>query len=395
MTELKRLTGESDEEVVFRICQDKDELGTWAEVADILNNILGFEYTESKYRKQYQAFEKILNANKKHIFSNEFVDSIDEKRQELYMERQRLSDERTSLNRQLRENARSDANYEILIDAIKNSALSSLPPIEDNLMIVPGVEDMIVVLSDLHIGLNVSNNFGEYNIDIARDRLGDYRDEIIKIQKSKCCQNVYVVILGDLVNGSIHSTTRLENRENTIRQTQIAAELITNFVYEIAGNFEKVYINNVAGNHSRIGLKDDVLRDERLDNIIPWYMKAKLEHINKIIFMDQYNVDPTIGDFSIRGNKIVIVHGDYDTFSESGVAKLTMMLRYIPDIIIMGHLHHSEFTNVADVDIVRSGSLCGACNDYEVSKRIYGKPQQMVLTIGDEGITSFYPIKFK
>ena len=60
MTTLNRLEGECDEEVIYRICQSKDEIGTWTDVANVLNDILGFEYTESKYRKQYQAFEKIL-----------------------------------------------------------------------------------------------------------------------------------------------------------------------------------------------------------------------------------------------------------------------------------------------------------------------------------------------
>lgn len=393
MTELNRLDNESDEEVIFRICQCKDEIGTWSDVANILNDILGFEYTESKYRKQFQAFEKILNANKKHIFDDDYANSIEEKRQELYKERQRLSDERTSLNRRLREDARATANYEVLLNAVRESGETSLPLCE-SAVISDNDEDMIILLSDLHIGLDVSNSFGSYNTEIAKDRLSQYRDQVRKIQIEKKCQNAWVVLIGDMCNGSIHVTTRLENRENTIRQTQIAAELISNFVYGIYPYFENVFVNSIAGNHSRIGLKDEVLRNERLDDIIPWYMRAKLEHIPEIRFLDTGNIDPTIGDFVVKGNKIVAVHGDYDSFGESGVSKLTMMLRYIPDIILMGHLHHTEFTNVSDVDVVRCGSLCGACNDYEVSKRIYGKPQQMVLTIGEKGISGFYPIKF-
>ena len=393
MTELNRLDNESDEEVIFRICQCKDEIGTWSDVANILNDILGFEYTESKYRKQFQAFEKILNANKKHIFDDDYANSIEEKRQELYKERQRLSDERTSLNRRLREDARATANYEVLLNAVRESGETTLPLCEP-VVVSDNDEDMIILLSDLHIGLDVSNSFGSYNTEIAKNRLSQYRDQVRKIQIERKCQNAWVVLIGDMCNGSIHVTTRLENRENTIRQIQIAAELISNFVYGIYPYFENVFVNSVAGNHSRIGLKDEVLRNERLDDVIPWYMRAKLGHISEIKFLDAGNVDPTIGDFTVKGNKIVAVHGDYDSFGENGVSKLTMMLRYIPDIILMGHLHHTEFTNVSDVDIVRCGSLCGACNDYEVSKRIYGKPQQMVLTVGVDGITSFYPIKF-
>lgn len=394
MIELRRLNDESDEEVIFRICQAKDEIGTWGDVANILNEILGFEYTESKYRKQYTSFEKILEANKKHIFDDEYANVIDEKKRELYKERQRLNDERSSLNRMLREDARASANYEALTNAIKDNAKVTLPPIDCSKLKLEDDEDMIIILSDLHIGLQTSNNFGSYDTEIAKDRLAEYRDEICKLQVNKKCKNAYVVLIGDMVSGSIHVTTRLENRENTIQQTQHAAELISNFTYGISAFFENVYVNSVAGNHSRIGLKDEVLRDERLDDIIPWYMKAKLDHLSNIHFLDESNIDSTIGNFEVKGNKVVIVHGDYDTFSEAGVSKLTMMLRYIPDIVIMGHLHHSEYTSISDVDIVRCGSLCGACNDYEISKRIMGKPQQMVLTVGENGINSFYPMKF-
>lgn len=395
MTELNRLdSNETDEEVIYRICQCKDEIGTWADVAEILNGILGFEYTESKYRKQFQAFEKILNANKKRLFEDDYAKSIEEKKQELYKERQRLSDERCSLNRQLREDARATANYEILLDSIKNLGKTTLPPTNSKKVIYNYDEDMVIILSDFHVGLDVSNKFGEYNSDIVRERLGIYRDEIAKIQKFKKCETAYVVLVGDMCNGSIHVTTRLENRENTIKQIQLAAELISTFVYEISGYFDSVFVNSVSGNHSRIGLKDEVLRDERLDDIIPWYMRAKLSHLDNINFIDSDNIDPTIGTFTIRDNKVVIVHGDFDKFGQSGVADLTMMLRYIPDIIIMGHLHHSEYTSVSNVDVVRCGSLCGACNDYEVSKRITGQPQQMVLTVNEWGIQGIFPIKF-
>lgn len=393
MTTLNRLEGECDEEVIYRICQSKDEIGTWTDVANVLNDILGFEYTESKYRKQYQAFEKILNANKKRLFDDDYARSIEEKKQELYKERQRLSDERCSLNRQLREDARATANYEILLNAVRESGTATLPPLDD-VFISDNDEDMVILLSDLHVGLNVANNFGVYNTTVIKSRLINYINNICDIQSARKCKNAYVVLLGDMCNGSIHVTTRLENRENTIKQIQTAAELITHFVYSIAPHFETVYINSVAGNHSRIGLKEDVLRDERLDDIIPWYMKAKLEHIDKIKFKDCPNIDPTINDFEVKGKKIVAVHGDFDTFGETGVSKLTMMLRYIPDIVIMGHLHHSEYTNVSDVDVIRCGSLCGACNNYEVEKRIFGKPQQMVFTINENGITGIYPIRF-
>ena len=52
----ERLENETDEELIYRICSQKEIIGTWQNVADILNRVLGFDYGESTYRKKYQAF---------------------------------------------------------------------------------------------------------------------------------------------------------------------------------------------------------------------------------------------------------------------------------------------------------------------------------------------------
>ena len=42
----KRLEGETDDELILRVCRDKEEIGTWRDVADVLNNLLGTNYGE-------------------------------------------------------------------------------------------------------------------------------------------------------------------------------------------------------------------------------------------------------------------------------------------------------------------------------------------------------------
>ena len=59
----KRLEGETEEQLIYRVASQKDLIGTWQNVADILNDILGYAYSESAYRKKYQAFQKLMQAN--------------------------------------------------------------------------------------------------------------------------------------------------------------------------------------------------------------------------------------------------------------------------------------------------------------------------------------------
>ena len=48
----KRFENETDEELIYRITSDKELIGSWQKVADILNELLGTNYTESKFRKE-------------------------------------------------------------------------------------------------------------------------------------------------------------------------------------------------------------------------------------------------------------------------------------------------------------------------------------------------------
>lgn len=45
--EYERLKNETDAQLFLRICQLKDQIGTWQDVADILNELTGNSYSES------------------------------------------------------------------------------------------------------------------------------------------------------------------------------------------------------------------------------------------------------------------------------------------------------------------------------------------------------------
>ena len=85
--EWRRLDNESDEELIYRVCSAKEQIGTWNEVSEILNKILEVDYSESKYRKQYQSFEKILKANENKFFTDDgYLKELQKERQELQRE---------------------------------------------------------------------------------------------------------------------------------------------------------------------------------------------------------------------------------------------------------------------------------------------------------------------
>lgn len=388
--EFYRYENESEEELIYRICSSKALIGSWQDVANILNTLLGYEYTESKYRKQFQSFQKMIEANKdRFVEKDAMYNDIVEKTEILELEKVKLRDQRTELNRKYREFARSQENMDILANAIKKQT----PYIFSNKEhMVSSDNDLFVPISDVHFGETSSNYFGMNSSDITKERFERYLFEIKSIQSKNDSENCYVGLMGDLISGNIHNTIRISNRENAIEQIIGCSELISQFVYELSKIFNNVFIASVSGNHTRLQKKDDSLRDERLDDLIIWYLKAKLQNIENISFIDE-KIDTTIATMDIRGNTYMMVHGDYDCFSESGVSKLVMMCGFKPTGIFYGHKHVCSYDEVAGVSMVRSGSFSDTSGDFCVTKRISGRASQMVCVMNETGVSACYPVK--
>lgn len=393
--ELKKKDDENYFQYVWRVdCLIREgKYKNWDEVLPIVNSELYDDEAlykgECAYRKPCKAARDFYENN---VFSSSNVDELVKMKDEIRKEKQKLNDERTALNKISRDSGRIEENLNNLENLIKeNGKLVFTPKYK---LTTESDNDMLICLSDFHLGLSFDSKFGKYNSNIAEDRLNQYLVKIKEIKELHDSENCYLVFLGDLISGSIHITTRLENRENVCEQIQKCGELLSAFVYELSKIFNNVFINSIAGNHSRIGRKDEVMRDERLDNLVPWYIKAKVSHLKNIHFIEN-NYDSTIGKVDIRGKEYVILHGDYDSFNDSGASKITMMIGHKPDAIVYGHLHKNSYDEVSEIQIVRSGSFSGTGDDYCVSKRIYGKPGQMICICDDTGVKTPYPIKFK
>ena len=394
----KRNENENEEQFIWRIGQAKENGlidADWDEIGEIINKEFRSDESEyrtsSAYRKLFQYAKKMYEAG---CFNNldesEYIKELREAKHEVRKEKQKLFDERVALNKSLRESARAEEDYAILTKLIQQNGRTTLPEVEH--WITKSDNDLVIILSDMHLGSTSDNYFGVYDSDIAKNRLDQYATEIMSIQLKHESENAYIFLLGDMISGNIHYGTQLENRENVIEQIQKCGELISAFVYKLSKYFNNVYVNSVSGNHSRLARKDQVLRNERLDDLIPWYMKAKLSHLSNVEFVDDGNIDPTIGWCDIRGKNYLLVHGDYDSYSESGVSKLVMMLGFKPEAIFFGHLHHCSYDEIAGVKLVRSGCFSGTSDDFTISRRINGKPSQMVCVVGDNGINACYPI---
>lgn len=387
MEAFKRLENEDENAYIWRVCDNKDLIGTWQDVCNLLNEELHHDYNESWYRKMYQSFMMVFDSIKDKYFNNEQLKQMEQKKQEIIKERYRLNDERTAYNRALRNDARLDARLDMLEQKITEFGRISFPDV-NNIHTGVNDNDLLVLLSDLHIGQTFKSFNGEYNTKIAQTRMGQYLKKIIEIGKQYNSDKCYVSLQGDLISNSIHKSIAITNQENVIQQIKFASELITAFIYELSHAFNRVIVTSVSGNHSRLDKKEDALKDERLDDLVIWYMDAALKNVNNVDIITN-NPDTTFAVMDIRGKKYINVHGDYDAFSKNGVASLSMMLGFFPYAITFGHLHTCAMSDESGIKIIRGGSLAGSGDDYTIEKRLTGKASQMVCVCTDKGIESY------
>lgn len=233
----------------------------------------------------------------------------------------------------------------------------------------PGVGKAVyAMVSDIHYGIAFNSYAGQYDSDVATKRLMEYANQIIRIGKNAGAKDCYVSLMGDLISGVIHTTIRIENRENLIEQVVGVSELIAAFLHRLSTHFENVVVNSVDGNHSRVDFSaDDALRAEKLDALIPWYCKAKLCNIPNIHFQDNA-LDSSIGMFSIMGKTYISVHGDMDADLKASVQRIEPMIGRKIDYMLAGHMHVAEL-RIENTGFIRNGSVCGSGDEYTVKKR--------------------------
>lgn len=305
-----------------------------------------------------------------------YLAQLKQEKYEIIKERQKLSDERVDLQKSLREVARKESFIELVERTLAKEvkALDYEPS-----PIIDSDEDMIVCLSDLHVGIDVQNWWNTYNTTILKERLCKYLDEIRNIQTTHKCKRCELVLGGDNVSGLIHPNLRLQNNENVIEQIKIAATYIGEFITNLTLFFEEIRVHSVSGNHSRLSpSKEEHLKGEELDSLIPFCLKLKFANTPQVEICEDGYIDNSINTFRTRGNKrFYIVHGDKD--SPSNVTqKLTLMTGVKPDAIIMHHRHHNAFDTQYGVKVVQVGCVVGT-DDHCVDLRISGEPEQCVL----------------
>lgn len=391
MEKWTRLENETDEELIYRVCSAKEEIGTWDDVADILNMLLGTEYTSSKFRKQYQAFVKMLEANESKFFDDDgYLKELQIERQELKKEKQKLSDERVELARIIREEARKES----YLDLVRRVLLEESKPIElfetSGCTYAHNENSLVVHLTDIHAGEEVDVYNNTFNQDVLRERFEDYTNKVINIAELHRSEDCYIII-GEVCSGIIHNNLRLQNNMDMIESFKCVCDLISAMLISIHGYFNNVHVYVTEGNHSRLTAnKEDSLKGENMDLLLNYYLKARLQNYDNIYCHDNDNRIVEVAKFNVYDNVIMSAHGDRDT-PQNVVQNFTMIFGVKPDIVYLGHRHTNGLSTVFGSRVIESGSFIGT-NNYAQDIRKVSKPEQTVSVIDKNGLVCLYDV---
>lgn len=353
-------------------------------------------FSATEVRKRMYGMKAVIDAIEREgedaIRSTDKMSELDRKKIELQAERQKFYDQRNAFNKLVRERSRQEELNEILVKSIQEGDLPRLDYEFDPYGVVAQSDnDLLVSLNDIHYGATVENYWNTYNSDICREMMCRYLDRIIQIARTHSSQNCIVWANGDEISGNIHKSITVTNKENVIEQIKGVSELIAEFIAELSKHFVTVTFVSVAGNHSRLDPnKDNALVSERLDDLIEWYLAARLQSFENVVIGGGEKVDETMYLIDVRGKTYCGVHGDFDG-SPSKIQALQTMARKPLYAVLSGHLHHCKIDDVQGIRTIMAGSFLGM-DDYCVQKRIYGKPEQMVCVCDETGVRCSYNV---
>lgn len=293
-----------------------------------------------------------------------------------YLEKQKVRDWYNAYRRDIRQESR----IENLVDEIKLTVdkLKNLPVIKyeskDDVILD---KEAVLLLSDLHIGVDCNNYYNSYNQNIAKERLEKLLKETIDYCRSNHVKKLNVLNLGDMIAGLIHTNARIEQQMDVAEQVMVAAEYISQFLNELQKGVPEITYRSVYDNHSRlIANKNEHIEKEQLSKIIDWFIKERLKGTD-ILFYDN-DIDGGIGTLTLNnGQKMIFAHGHQDGRNSSYQNFIGLTQQWV-DYICLAHYHNPASKDFQGCKVFINGSIVGT-EQYAFGKRLFTKPSQKLL----------------
>ena len=364
MSTYKRFEGESDDALIFRITGEKDKIGSWQDVANILNELLGKDCKPDTYRKKRQCFDVMFQANQcKWIESQEQIDKLEQKILEMKVERQKTQAINVELNKNLRKQSRFELFYE---NVAKEISVCETPKFEYQDKI-NNDKEYVIAISDIHCGANFTTDTNSYSFDEMKRRFDVLYCESAKIIKEKGLEKVKVLCLGDVVQGLIRLSDLSLNESSVVHATVLVAKTIAEFLNSLSAHCHVDYYHTPSANHSQVrylNSKASELASEDVEYVVGNYIKDVLVGNPRIEVHTNFGHDYI--EVPIFNFDTIALHGHTINNIENVLKDLSFHKKKFYSTVFMGHFHAGKNLTVgqlgsATCEVVICPSFVGDC----------------------------------
>ena len=303
----------------------------------------------------------------------------------LHKERLKARDAMNSHKALLRDEARLEQFREDIKEVARG--LDKLPKIKYNGKIDKRSTEAVLLLSDLHFGVDCSNFYNKYNDDVAAQRLAKLVAYVINYCKVNNVKTLNVVNLGDMIHGIIHTNARIDQQYDVITQVMKAAELIAEVLNTLQQAAPEVKYRSCSDNHSRVNAnKADNIERENFGRIIDWFLQERLKD-SSIKFIDD-NLDFGLGRFELSNGKICCYsHGHEEVLNNVFQNYVGATKSYV-DYIFLGHFHTAKMKTFQNAKVFVNGSIVGT-EEYALSRRFFSEPEQLLLVFDKDNVITY------
>lgn len=237
----------------------------------------------------------------------------------------------------------------------------------------------ILLLSDLHMGVNCSNFYNTFNYEVAKARIHKLAEDTIKYCAMAGVKTLNVINLGDMIHGNIHLNARLTAEFDLINQITKASELVSWLLGTLGESGLNINYRSCTDNHSRaMANKTENIEAENFNKIIDWYLEARLSNTGVNFLHD--NIDDSIGAFTLEnGKKVMFAHGHLENINKV-IDAFSGATKGFVDYVLLSHFHAGREKTYNGSKLIINGSIVGT-EDYALSKRLFSPAEQKLLVI--------------
>lgn len=360
----------------------------WAEIV----RLCGLNIHPDNLRKMaygYREYNNYIEACKFGDVNADNIDLLNEKLLEIQKAKVLLADQKKLVNEKIRNLSRTENFVDLLKENIDN--------LNDNYPLIVEKKDFIkkenvgvLLLSDIHFGIESDNLVNQYNPDIAIKRFSELVTKTLSHCKRHNINELYVYELGDTLSGLIHSTIRFQNRLEVTEQIVGIANLLSQCLYMFSNALNKVTFTMVEGNHDRIiDNKKNNLNKDSFTTLVQELIIERTKAIENLKIV-KTNAE-TYSLLNIKGYNCVGVHGDKDKPNDV-VENMIAITNVVPDFVYMGHYHNANEITNNNTEIIINGSFSGV-DEYAYNLRKASPPVQKFIVMNDFGRECTYNIR--